>query len=91
MRPWPDPHSTADGILDDETYDWIADVEAMVESGGEPLVASEADIVRANELATLAGYSVSHTGTAGLAGVLAARSGIRDGDRIAVVMSGVAR
>ncbi|MBV9802534.1 MAG: PLP-dependent lyase/thiolase, partial [Solirubrobacterales bacterium] len=26
MRPWPNPRSSADGILDDETYDWIADV-----------------------------------------------------------------
>lgn len=91
MRPWADPHSAADGILDDETYDWIADVEAMVESGGEPIVADEADILRANQLARRAGYSVSHTGSAGLAGVLTARPGIHDGDRIAVVMSGVAR
>jgi threonine dehydratase len=91
MRPWDDPHSAADGILDDETYDWIADVEAMIESGGEPIVAPETEIQRAHTLATAAGYSVSHTGTAGLAGVLAARPGFRDGDRIAVVMSGVAR
>ena len=91
MRPWPAPHSVADGILDDETYDWIADVEAMVESGGTPVVASEELIVRANELATAAGFSVSHTGSAGLAGVLAIRAELRDGDRIAVVMSGVAR
>jgi threonine synthase len=91
MRPWADPHSAADGILDDETYDWIADVEAMVESGGEPVVAPEADILRANALATSAGYSVSPTGSAGLAGALAARAGMHDGDRIAVVMSGVAR
>lgn len=91
MRPWPDPRSAADGILDDETYDWIADIEAMVESGGEPIVAPETDVLKANELATAAGYSVSHTGSAGLAGVLAAKDTIRTGDRIAVVMSGVAR
>jgi threonine dehydratase len=91
MRPWPDPHSAADGILDDETYDWIADVQAMVESGGEPIVAAESDVMAANELATAAGYDVSHTGSAGLAGVLAARPALRSGDRIAVVMSGVAR
>jgi len=54
-------------------------------------VASEELIVRANELATAAGFSVSHTGSAGLAGVLAIRAELRDGDRIAVVMSGVAR
>jgi threonine dehydratase len=91
MRPWPDPRSAADGILDDETYDWIADVGAMGQSGGEPIVAPESDVLRAHELATAAGYSVSHTGSAGLAGVLATRDRIRDGDRIAVVMSGVAR
>ena len=91
MQPWPDPHSVADGILDDETYDWIADVEAMVESGGEPIVAPESDIIRAHELATAAGYRVSPTGSAGLAGVLAARHGIHDHHRIAVIMSGVAR
>ena len=91
MRPWPDPHSVADGILDDETYDWIADVRVMVESGGSPIVAPETDIIRAHEMATAAGYRVSHTGSAGLAGVLSARSHIHSGDRIAVVMSGVAR
>jgi threonine dehydratase len=90
MRPWPNPSSIADGILDDETYDWIAVASAMIESGGHPLAASEADIVRANELATAAGYRVSHTGSAGLAGVLASRSTMHDADRVAVVMSGVA-
>lgn len=91
MRPWPDPHSLADGILDDETYDWIADVEAMVESGGQPIVAPETTIVRAHELATAAGFAVSPTGSAGLAGLLAARPTIHDHDRVAVIMSGVAR
>ena len=91
MQPWPNPHSLADGILDDETYDWIADVAAMVESGGRPLVASEAEVVGAHELALAAGYNVSPTGSAGLAGVLALRDELRRGERIAVVMSGVAR
>ncbi|MGA1556475.1 MAG: pyridoxal-phosphate dependent enzyme [Ilumatobacteraceae bacterium] len=91
MRPWPDPHSAADGILDDETYDWIADVEAMVESGGAPVVAAESDVLLANELARSAGFHVSHTGSAGLAGVLAERASIGNGERVAVVMSGVAR
>ncbi len=89
MQPWPNPHSLADGILDDETYDWIADVATMVESGGRPVVASEAEIVLAHELATAAGYNVSPTGSAGLAGVLALRAELRHGERIAVVMSGV--
>ncbi len=91
MRPWNDPRSVADGILDDETYDWIADVRVMVESGGAPIVAPETDIVRAHEMATAAGYRVSPTGSAGLAGVLSERSRIHSGHRVAVVMSGVAR
>jgi threonine dehydratase len=93
MQPWPhQPHSVADGILDDETYDWIADVAVMAESGGHPVVAAEADIVVAHEMATGAGFHVSPTGSAGLAGVLTEIDGLR-GERvnIVVVMSGVAR
>lgn len=91
MRPWPEPRSIADGILDDETYDWIAVIEAMVESGGRPVVAPEADIVSAHALATDAGFPVSPTGSAGLAGLLVLRDEVRHGDRVAVIMSGVAR
>jgi len=91
MRPWPNPHSVADGILDDETYDWIADVEAMVESGGRPIVAPEPVIEDANALAVGAGYRASHTGSAGLAGVLTVADDLRRGERVAVIMSGVTR
>jgi threonine dehydratase len=91
MQAWPDPHSLADGILDDETYDWIADVDAMRASGGHPIVAAEADIVGAQALATAAGFDVSATGSAGLAGALAAREELGDDERLIVVMSGVAR
>jgi cysteine synthase len=91
MRPWPDPHSLADGILDDETYDWIADVSVMAESGGHPVVAAEADIVRAHDLAVAAGFPVSATGSAGLAGVLAEHDRIPAGDHVIVIMSGVSR
>ena len=93
MRAWPDPHSAADGILDDETYDWIADVGAMRASGGRPIVAAEADIVRAHQLAVAAGFDVSATGSAGMAGVLASADTDADvaGEHIVVVMSGVAR
>jgi threonine dehydratase len=91
MRPWPAPQSVADGILDDETYDWIADIEAMVESGGEPVVAAESDIVRAHELAVAAGFDVSPTGSAGLAGLLAVIDQIGRADHVAVVMTGVSR
>lgn len=91
MRPWLDPHSAADGILDDETYDWIADVSVMVQSGGSPIVAGESDIRRAHELATAAGYHVSPTGSAGLAGLLTIGGRLRPGHRVVVIMSGVAR
>jgi threonine dehydratase len=91
MRPWPEPSSIADGILDDETYDWIADFDVMVESGGRPIVAAEDDIVRALELARDAGFYVSATGSAGLAGALAVGAELGPVDHVAVVMSGVAR
>ncbi len=89
MRPWPDPHSAADGILDDETYDWIADVKAMTSSGGRPIVATEAEIVRANGLAVHAGFDVSVTGSAGLAGLLHVSDELDPGDEVGVIMSGI--
>ena len=91
MHPWPNPRSLADGLLDDETYDWIADLDAMRASGGLPIVAGEADIARAHELAQAAGFDVSPTGSAGLAGVLAVGDHLAAGERLLVVMSGVAR
>jgi threonine synthase len=91
MRPWPDPQSAADGILDDETYDWIGDVAVMVASGGEPVVASEADILNAHAMAVDAGFDVSATGSAGLAGVLTTVGRLHPRDHVVVVMSGVAR
>lgn len=86
MQVWPDPQSLADGILDDETYDWIAVREAVLASGGRSIVAPEPLIADAHSRASAAGFDVSPTGSAGLAGVLA------DPDRgpgpIAVIMSG---
>ena len=89
VRPVRADNMIADGILDDETYDWIAVVRAMVESGGWPIVAPEPLIVDAHQLATAAGYRVSPTGSAGLAGALAMRDALTVGDHIAVIMSGV--
>lgn len=60
--------SAATGILDDETYDWMAIVRGMRESGGWPVVVSEEQLMAAQRLA---GAPVSATGSAGLAGVLA--------------------
>lgn len=91
MQVWPDPRSLADGILDDETYDWIADVRAMQASGGRPIVAAETEIVAAHALARAAGFDVSATGSAGLAGALAVRDELVPDERLIVVMSGVAR
>ena len=52
MRAWEEePVSYASGILDDVTYDWVDIIEAMLASGGWPLVASEDDFRRAHGLA----------------------------------------
>ncbi len=91
MTVWDDPHSIADGIIDDETYDWLGVFSAMTASGGSPVVASEADVERAHALARAAGFDVSATGSAGLAGLLTIRDEIDPSERVAVVMSGVRR
>lgn len=90
MWPWDDPRSVATGILDDETYDWIATVEAMRVSNGEPLVVTDAQIVEAAHLAARTAIAVSATGSAGLAGVVA-RPDRYAGECVGVVFSGVAR
>ena len=95
MWPWEEePHSIADGILDDETYDWVAVVEGMLETGGWPVVVSEETLVAANDLAReAAGLHPCHTGTAGLAGAMAlADTGVlRSDETIALIVSGVER
>ena len=77
---WPWEHvgsSAADGILDDETYDWIPVVTAMVDGNGSPIVVPEAFVLEANALGrATTGINASHTGTAGLAGLLAVRDAI---------------
>ena len=92
---WPWEHvgnSAADGILDDETYDWIPVVRAMTEGNGGPIVVTEAQVLEANDLGrATTGINASHTGTAGLAGLLAARDSIDNDERVAVIFSGVSR
>jgi threonine synthase len=92
---WPWEHvgnSAADGILDDETYDWIPVVRAMDEGLGGPIVVSEAQVLEANALGRAAtGINASPTGTAGLAGLLAMRDTIDAGERVAVIFSGISR
>ena len=72
MWPWtPTPFSAATGILDDETYDWAAVTEAMIATGGQPVVVPEPLVTEACEAARSAtGINVSPTGSAGLAGLL---------------------
>jgi threonine synthase len=92
MAPWPEPFSLADGILDDETYDWLGVLSAMDATGGWPVVAAENEIVAAHDLMTNdLGRGVSPTGTAGLAGLMAIRDEVGDDERVVIVASGVAR
>lgn len=94
MTPWDEPHSLADGILDDETYDWQADIEVMRASGGHPIVVAEEQVVQADELVQSLGLPVSPTGTAGLAALLPGGgpgTGVTPGERVVVVFSGVRR
>ena len=67
MWPWESPTpSVATGILDDETYDWVAVVRGMLKSGGCPIVVGEGELIEAKRMA---GDRVSATGAAGLAGL----------------------
>jgi threonine synthase len=91
MTPWASPTSAADGILDDETYDWLGVFEAMRTSGGRPVVVAEEHVLQANELARQAGIPASVTGSAGLAGVLQLGAELDPGRRVGVVMSGLVR
>jgi threonine synthase len=95
MWPWEqEPHSVAHGILDDETYDWLAVVRGMLRSGGRPVVVDEATLRAANRHAREAtDIDVDHTGSAGLAGVMEL---MRDGvigpsESSAVIFTGVRR
>ncbi len=71
MWPWEsEPRSIAHGILDDETYDWLAVVRGMLLTGGSPVLVDEAMLIEANDVArTTTGIEADHTGTAGLAGL----------------------
>ena len=93
MWPWETtPVSFADGILDDETYDWIGACNAMADSGGYPVVASEEQIHESYALAhRVTNIDVSPTGSSGLAGLLAIRHEIADDERVIVIFSGVRR
>jgi threonine synthase len=95
MWPWEtEPRSAATGILDDETYDWLAVVRGMLATGGRPVVADETAIEEANRLGREATHiGVDHTGTAGLAGLLELRrrGEVPDSEEVAVLFTGARR
>jgi threonine synthase len=95
MWPWEEPpHSIASGIVDDETYDWMAVLRGVAASGGSTVVVDEDTLEAANVLMReTTDLWPSHTGSAGLAGVLALqRQGvIGRGERVAVLATGVQR
>jgi len=95
MWPWETvPHSLAHGILDDETYDWLAVVEAMLATGGQALVVNEEEIAEANTLGIEAtGIEVDPTGSAGLAGLiqLCRQGSVGAGEQAAVLFTGARR
>ena len=91
MTPWADPQSAADGILDDETYDWLGVWDVVRRSRGRAIAAPEPAILAAHALGVAAGFAVSPTGTAGLAGLLTPDGAATKGANVAVVFSGVHR
>jgi len=96
MWPWDDPGSAATGILDDVTYDWRPVVHDMLlgPTPGGPVVAPEVDVIAAHRLVRAhTSVSAEATGTAGLAGLLAARrDGCVDaGEEVVVLLTGVER
>jgi threonine synthase len=94
MWPWEsEPVSVADGILDDETYDWIVDLTEIDRTQGRVVVATEDQVKRAAELVPkTVGINGSPTGTAGVAGLVAEieNGALRSGDLL-VVASGILR
>lgn len=95
MWPWETPpESVAHGILDDETYDWIAVTEGMLETGGLPLVVSEASLAEAHRLGHAhTSIPVEPTGSAGLAGLIELQNSgvIGSGETVAILFTGVER
>ncbi len=100
MEAWHEPpESYATGILDDITYDWIELVDAMLTTGGFPLVASDGEFRYAHGLAhTAANISTCPTGGAGLGGLAGLLALLKVGatdlpqnERIAVLFTGQQR
>jgi threonine synthase len=84
----------AGGILDDETYDWLAVVRGMLVTGGSPVVVGEELLLDATELArTTTGIDLDPTSAAGLAGLLRLRQdgAIHLDETSAVLFTGIRR
>jgi threonine synthase len=95
MWPWEkEPQSIAHGIIDDETYDWLAVVEAMLTTGGHPVTVGEEALAFANGISVKdTGICVDETGSAGVAGLIELRrlGLIAANARVAVVFTGARR
>jgi threonine dehydratase len=95
MWPWEEPpHSVASGILDDETYDWLAVLRGVAATGGSSVVVDEDTLQQAHRLAyENTAVRPSHTGSAGLAGLLQLQrqGGVAPGARVGVLLTGVQR
>jgi threonine synthase len=95
MWPWEQvPDSIAGGILDDETYDWLAVVRGVLASAGRSVLVDEQTLGEANALATEAtGINVDPTGSAGLAGLLELRrrGAIKANETCQVLFTGARR
>lgn len=95
MWPWEsEPRSLATGILDDETYDWLAVVEAMLATGGYPVVVDERTVAAAERVGReTTGIDADATGTAGLAGLMQVLAGgaTLAGETVALLFTGVRR
>lgn len=90
MWAWDDPASAASGILDDVTYDWLPLLRRTLETGGEPIVAPEALIGDAYDLANRhTPVKPSPTGSAGLAGLMTDMP--TSVEKVAVLFTGVDR
>jgi threonine dehydratase len=95
MWPWEAvPLSVAGGILDDETYDWLAVMRGLISTSGSVVVVNDDFLEETNRLARdTTGINVDHTGSAGLAGLLQlSRDGqVPTGSDVAVIFSGARR
>ena len=94
MWPWEsEPKSIATGILDDETYDWLAVVGACSAAAASPWSCPRRAWPRRMSWATRPGSSADATGSSGLAGLLDLRAEgvVGPEDRVAVLFTGTER